>query len=52
MVGDMHEAGVLESFRVKYAMLNSASEAAELILRVDDIIKSAPRQRVPDRGHH
>jgi T-complex protein 1 subunit beta len=52
VVADMSALGVLESFRVKYAMLNSASEAAEMIIRVDDIIKSAPRQRVPDRGHH
>jgi T-complex protein 1 subunit beta len=52
IVADMSSLGVLESYRVKYAMLNSASEAAEMIIRVDDIIKSAPRQRVPDRGHH
>uniref|UniRef100_A0A915HZM1 T-complex protein 1 subunit beta n=1 Tax=Romanomermis culicivorax TaxID=13658 RepID=A0A915HZM1_ROMCU len=51
-VGDMSKLGVLESYRVKAAMLNSAAEAAEIILRVDDIIKAAPRQRPPDRRHH
>lgn len=51
-VADMAQTGVLESYRVKSAMLNSASEAAEIILRVDDIIKSAPRKRIPDPGHH
>lgn len=39
VVGDMREAGVFESLRVKKAMLISAAEAAEMILRVDDIIK-------------
>jgi T-complex protein 1 subunit beta len=51
-IDDMAKLGVVESFRVKYAMLNSATEAAEMILRVDNIIKAAPRVRVPDRGHH
>ena len=45
----MLELGVIESFNVKMAMLCSAAEAAEQILRVDDIIKSAPRPRAPDR---
>ncbi|KAL0222640.1 hypothetical protein RCL1_002494 [Eukaryota sp. TZLM3-RCL] len=43
--GDMVELGINESLRVKRHVVNSASEAAELILRVDDIIKQAPRQR-------
>ncbi|XP_071445520.1 T-complex protein 1 subunit beta [Hetaerina americana] len=43
--------GITESFVVKRQVLVSASEAAEMILRVDDIIKSAPRKRVPDRSH-
>uniref|UniRef100_A0A8C8DHD8 CCT-gamma n=1 Tax=Oryzias sinensis TaxID=183150 RepID=A0A8C8DHD8_9TELE len=49
-VGDMVELGITESFQVKRQMLLSASEAAEMILRVDNIIKAAPRKRVPD--HH
>ena len=39
------ELGVFESFKVKQQVLLSATEAAEMILRVDDIIKAAPRQR-------
>jgi len=44
-VGDMGELGITESFKLKRQVLLSASEAAELILRVDDIIRCAPRQR-------
>ena len=47
-VGDMVELGITESFQVKRQVLLSAAEAAEMILRVDDIIKAAPRKRVPD----
>ncbi|KAI3640491.1 hypothetical protein MIR68_001369 [Amoeboaphelidium protococcarum] len=44
-VADMREIGVTESFKLKRQVLLSASEAAEMILRVDDIIRAAPRQR-------
>ena len=44
-VGDMKEMGVTEAFRVKEQALISATEAAEMILRVDDIVRCAPRQR-------
>jgi len=44
-IADMMELGVTESYKSKYQVLMSASEAAEMILRVDDIIKCAPRQR-------
>lgn len=44
-MGDMRERGVFESFKVKAAALMSATEAAEMILRVDDIVKAAPRKR-------
>jgi T-complex protein 1 subunit beta len=43
--GDVSALGVFESFRVKSQMLASATEAAEMILRVDEIVKAAPRQR-------
>ncbi|WIA38539.1 hypothetical protein OEZ86_001857 [Tetradesmus obliquus] len=43
--GDMRELGIYESFKVKQQVLLSATEAAEMILRVDDIIRCAPRQR-------
>ena len=42
-IGDMKELGITEAFIVKQQMLLSAAEAAEMILRVDDIIKAAPR---------
>lgn len=42
-IGDMAALGVTESFQVKRQVLLSAAEAAEMILRVDDIIKAAPR---------
>ena len=44
-IGDMKELGVMESYKSKLQVLLSASEAAEMILRVDDIVKCAPRQR-------
>ena len=44
-VDDMAAQGVTEAFRVKEQALNSATEAAEMILRVDDIVRCAPRQR-------
>jgi len=44
-IGSMAELGVLESFQSKLQSLESASEAAEMIVRVDEIVKCAPRQR-------
>lgn len=49
-IGCMQKLGITESFVVKQQMLLSAAEAAEMILRVDNIIRAAPRKRVPDRG--
>lgn len=48
-IGCMESLGIMESFAVKCQVLLSAVEAAEMILRVDNIIKAAPRKRVPDR---
>jgi T-complex protein 1 subunit beta len=42
-VGDMKELGVTECFRVKEQALVSSFEAAQMILRVDNIIRCAPR---------
>ena len=44
-VDNMKELGVTECLRVKEQALISATEAAEMILRVDDIVRCAPRQR-------
>ncbi len=43
VVGDMDTLGITESYLVKRQVLLSAAEAAEMILRVDDIIKAPPR---------
>jgi len=48
-VACMSENKVTESFKVKRQVLVSGHEGAEMIMRVDDILKSAPRQRAPDR---
>ena len=44
-VDNMKELGITECLRVKEQALHSASEAAEMILRVDEIIRCAPRRR-------
>jgi len=49
--GCMTELGITESFSVKRQVLVQAAEAAEMILRVDNILKAAPRPRKEDRGH-
>jgi T-complex protein 1 subunit beta len=43
--GDIEKLGITESFKVKRQVLISASEAAEQILRVDEIITCAPARR-------
>jgi thermosome len=40
-VADMYKAGVIEPHRVKKQAIQSASEAAEMILRIDDVIASS-----------
>ncbi|ORX93350.1 T-complex protein 1 subunit beta [Basidiobolus meristosporus CBS 931.73] len=45
IVANVQELGITESFKLKRQVLLSASEAAEMILRVDDIIRAAPRRR-------
>ena len=44
-MGDMSKLGIRESHQSKRQALLSAPEAAEMIIRVDDIIKAAPRRR-------
>jgi len=45
IVGNMSELKVTESLKSKMQVVVSAHEAAEMILRVDEIIRCAPRQR-------
>ena len=55
-VCDMKEAGVIEPQRVKKQAIQSAAEAAEMILRIDDVIASssqgaaAAAAAAPDMG--
>ena len=51
-VGDMKELGITECLRVKEQALISATEAAEMILRVDKIVYCAPRQREKAGTHN
>lgn len=52
VVADMKDLAINESLAVKRQAVVSAAEAAEMILRVDNILRSAPRKRQPDhRGH-
>ncbi|WFD33370.1 T-complex protein 1 subunit beta [Malassezia cuniculi] len=44
-LASMVERGVTESYKLKKQVVISASEAAEMIMRVDDILKAAPRKR-------
>ncbi len=39
-VGDMEKSGIFEPLKVKTQAITSASEAAEIILRIDDMISS------------
>jgi len=48
-VGSMKDLGITESLAVKRRVVFAAAEAAEMIMRVDNIIRAAPRQRNPDR---
>ncbi|KAI9452998.1 chaperonin Cpn60/TCP-1 family [Russula earlei] len=44
-IGSMKDIGVTESYKLKRQVVLSATEAAEMIIRVDDILRSAPRKR-------
>jgi T-complex protein 1 subunit beta len=44
-IGDMKQMGITDCYKVKRNIVTAASEAAEMILRVDSIMKSAPRKR-------
>ncbi|KZT63996.1 hypothetical protein DAEQUDRAFT_733229 [Daedalea quercina L-15889] len=44
-IGSMRVLGVTESYKLKKLVVLSASEATEMILRVDDILRATPRKR-------
>ncbi len=47
---DMLKAGVLEPLKVKEQAIKSATEAASMILRIDDVIASAKPPPMPPKG--
>jgi len=49
-VADMLERGILEPLRVKKQAIRSASEAAQMILRIDDIIAAKPTEPTKGKG--
>jgi T-complex protein 1 subunit beta len=51
-VGNMRQLRILEAYKSKLQVVVSAHDAAEMILRVDDIIKCAPRQRKGGHAGH
>ncbi len=48
-LGDMWELGVIEPLKIKTQAIKSASEVAEMILRIDDVITSS-RSSMPGPG--
>lgn len=50
-VGDVRQLGVIESYQLKRQVVLAASEAAEMLLRVDYIFREAPKQREEDHCH-
>ena len=51
-VADMVKLGILESFHLKRQVVISAAEAAEMVLRIDNIIRAPPRSRPRDMRPH
>ncbi|KAK1215588.1 T-complex protein 1 subunit beta [Marasmius sp. AFHP31] len=44
-IASMRKLGITESYKLKRQVVLSASEAAEMIIRVDDILRATPRKR-------
>lgn len=51
MITDMRDLGIVESYKLKRSVVASASEAAEVLLRVDNIIRAKPRTADRNQGH-
>lgn len=49
-IGDMKKLGIREPYRVKAHIIRAAAEAAEMVIRVDHVVKSAPRKRQDPRA--
>ncbi|MGC8662241.1 MAG: thermosome subunit beta [Candidatus Micrarchaeia archaeon] len=50
IIGDMEKLGVIEPLKVKEQAITSASEASEIILRIDDMISSKSKPSAPSPG--
>jgi len=46
-ISDMKELGVLEPLKIKTQAIKSASEAAEMILRIDDVVTAGKSKSMP-----
>mmetsp|Transcript_9938 Transcript_9938/g.14643 ORF Transcript_9938/g.14643 Transcript_9938/m.14643 type:complete len:535 (-) Transcript_9938:2906-4510(-) len=44
-VGDVAKLGILEAYKSKYSSVISATEAASMIIKIDSIVTTQPRQR-------
>ncbi|RZN31846.1 MAG: thermosome subunit [Methanosarcinales archaeon] len=49
-VVDMHEQGIIEPLRVKTQLLKSATDAATMILKIDDIFAATRKEMAPGPG--
>ncbi|HDI12488.1 MAG TPA: thermosome subunit, partial [Hadesarchaea archaeon] len=49
-ISDMMKEGVVEPLRVKSQAIKSASEAAIMILRIDDVISASKKETPPPKG--
>jgi thermosome len=49
-ISDMMKEGVIEPLRIKAQAIKSASEAAIMILRIDDVIASSKKEITPPKG--
>jgi len=47
-ITDMFEEGVTDTYRVKQNMIKSATEAATMILRIDDMLRATHIREVPE----
>lgn len=51
-IGDMERLGIHESLQLKDQIVVSATEAAVMIVKVDEVIHCGPRQRMNDSHRH
>ena len=51
IIADMRELGIVELYKLKRTVVALAAEAAEVLLRVDNIIRAKPRTADRNQGH-